>query len=440
MKSYNNLLEKVILPIGDRLYGGQFIENLKGLRKICQLDKQSLESLVKQKKVDLLRHAVQNVPYYKSLRKHIDSQQQDISIADFPILEKDLIQSRCEELLFKDAEKLIKQSSSGSTGQQTSVFWSKKEQSIHRATQILWWEWAGYRMGDPILQTGITPNRGQLKMMKDKLFRTYYLSAFSHTREQVIAALLWAKNQQAPVLAGYASSLYVIAQIAKESGIEVKFKTAISWGDKLFPHYRAEIRNCFNCQVFETYASAEGLMIGAQMDLDYMYLMTPNILLEIVGDDDQAVPDGQMGQVLVTNLNARSMPLIRYRIGDLAIKLSDEARPVNAKLPFPCLKKVIGRDTDIVRTPSGKFLVVHSFTGIFEFIPEIKQFCVIQNSLQGILIQYIPNASFSTGILIGIRERIQQELAEEFQIDFQKVDHITPSPSGKPQIIISNLK
>lgn len=440
MKPYNKLLENLILPLGDKLYGGQFIKELKGLRQVCQLSRQNLELLVEQKKKNLLHHAVQNIPYYRNLRRQQDASQQAIALKSFPILEKEILQNRWKELLYEDKEKLIKQSSSGSTGRQTSVFWSKEEQSIHRATQILWWEWAGYTMGDPILQTGITPHRGQMKMIKDKLFKTFYLSAFSHTRKQVIEALLWAKKQQAPVLAGYASSLYVIAQVAKEAGIEVAFKTAISWGDKLFSHYRSDIGRTFNCEVFETYASAEGLMIGAQMDLEYMYVMTPNILLEIVGDDDQPVPDGQMGQVIVTNLNARSMPLIRYRIGDLAIKLSGEDRPSNAKLPFPCLKKVIGRDTDIVRTPTGKYLVVHSFTGIFEFIPEIKQFCVIQDSIQGIRIQYIPNANFSSSILNRIRKRIQQELAEEFKIDFQQVDHIPPTPSGKPQIIISNLK
>ena len=227
---------------------------------------------------------------------------------------------------------------------------------------------------------------------------------------------------------------------AEEFGIQANFKSAISWGDKMFAHYRKKIQKVFNCEVYETYASAEGFMIATQKDLDYLYQMSTHVKLEIVDDEGNEVEDGQIGHVIVTNLNAYSMPLIRYRIGDLAIKLPKSQKPKNAALGFPCLAKVIGRDTDLVKTPSGKYMVVHSFTGIFEHIPEIKQFYVVQERIEGMIIKYIPNEHFTSEILDKVKQIILDYLQEDFDIQFEEISEVPPTPSGKPQIIVSKLK
>ena len=222
-------------------------------------------------------------------------------------------------------------------------------------------------------------------------------------------------------------------------GMKVRFKTAISWGDKLFPHYRRLIESVFSTRVHETYGSAEGLMMGAQRDLDYMYLMNSNVFIEILDDEGNPVPDGGMGHVIVTNLNAYAMPLIRYRIGDLARLLTRERYPPERMMGFPLIEKVVGRDTDLVRTPGGKMMVVHSFTGVFEHIPEISQFKVIQERLEGIAIEFVRGEGFHEGILKRVEQNILDNLREPFDIQFREVDAISPSPSGKPQLIVSML-
>ena len=105
------------------------------------------------------------------------------------------------------------------------------------------------------------------------------------------------------------------------------------------------------------------------------------------------------------------------------------------------LKKVVGRDTDLVRTSSGKSLIVHFFTGIFEFYSEIRQFRVIQNDINSIEIEYIPTAEFSTETLDKLKKDIEKYLGEEeLRVTFHSVDEIPATPSGKPQIIESNLE
>jgi phenylacetate-CoA ligase len=429
----NLLLEHIVLPMGDTLIGGSMMTELRKLRKMNGDAQVQKEKLMK-----VLQHAVRQSPYYRDLNISFDENPVTF-LKRFPILTKQILRQETDRLLTMPVHGLSRECSSGTSGFQSIVYWTKQEQSQHRATQLLWWEWAGLRMGDPILQTGITPNRKLIKGIKDKLLNTYYLQAFSHSEEEVKKAFHWVKGKKDPVLAGYASSLYVLAQFAEKMGEQIRFKTAISWGDKLFPHYRRQIERVFGTKVHETYGSAEGLMMGGQKDLDHMYLMNQNVYFELLDDDGNEVPEGEMGHVVVTSLNAFAMPLIRYRIGDLAKLLPKEQYPSKRSLDYPIIEKVIGRDTDLVRTPGGKMLVVHSFTGIFEHIPEISQFRITQEKLSGITIEFVAGQGYHEALLDRVRDRISENIKEPFEIVFIERNLIPPSASGKPQLVISKI-
>jgi phenylacetate-CoA ligase len=435
------IFENIVLPLGDKATGGSFIQALRHARHTARLGSADLANLQSEKLLAVLQHATQQSAHYRQFAwGHAQPAEAYKWLNQFPILDKPTLRAQTEHMLTVPTKGLVKCASSGSTGFQSITYQTKLQRSTVLAVQTLWWEWAGYRLGQPILQTGITPNRGFQKSIKDRLLRTYYLQAFSHSRADAIKALRWASRQTQPALGGYASSLYVLAQLALEAGIEVKFKTAFTWGDKLFDHYRTTIHKAFGCHTFESYGSAEGFMMAGEGEHPYLYQMSPYVLLEIVDDHGNAVPDGQLGHVIATNLDSYAMPMLRYKIGDLAIKLPAAEYPAHTNFQFPLIKKVVGRDTDLVKTRSGKYMVVHSFTGIFEHLPQISQFCVIQEHLDGITIQYIAGPGFSPELLPQIEAKILGYLQEPFAISFSEVLHIAPTKSGKPQLIVSRIQ
>jgi phenylacetate-CoA ligase len=439
MGLYNLILEKILLPVGDGIFGSQYIKNINFLRALIQEDEETLVKYQETQLSRILQHALQYSPYYSSIGLTQNSNATEL-LKNFPVLTKDIIRERGQSLLTTNkTTQLIKNQTSGSTGKQTTVFVTKKEQSFYRAAQTLWWEWAGFKIGTPMVQTGLATTRSFEKKLKDLFLRTNYLFAFKVNDDQAEKAFLWAKDKNA-FLGGYASSLFLLAEKAEQLQVDCKFTSAVSWGDKLFDHYRAKVERVFNCKVHETYGAGEGIMIAAQKDLPWMYIMTPCVFLEIVDDEGNEVQDGEMGHVLVTSLTAFTMPLIRYKIGDLAIKLPREQYPATRMLQLPILQKVIGRDTDIVVTPSGNKLVVHSFTGIFEYFPEIKQFCIVQSDLNGIKIKYIPGVGCNSDVIETIKRQLASLINEKFDLAFEIVDGIPPTASGKPQIIISNLE
>jgi phenylacetate-CoA ligase len=423
----------------DFMSGYKLIKLLRDLGRETGLKENDLIKLQDERLFQLLNYAKSNSPYYADLFSDLEINRANVKeiISKTPILDKATLNLNIDRIVTKNKKKLLKQASSGSTGYRTIVYWTKLEQKLNRATQVLWWHWAGYEWNMPILQTGITPKRGVVKRFKDFLLNTYYLQAFNHNKDEIDDAIKWASSQKKSIfLAGYASSLNVIANFFGHSSF---FQSAVSWGDKLFEHYRMNISEKFGCKIYETYGSAEGLMIAAQKDLPYMYIMSTHVYLEVLDEFYQPVKDGEMGHVYITNLNGFGTPLIRYKIGDLAIKLPLEEYPENRELALPLLKKIIGRDTDVVKTQNGKILVVHSFTGYFEHIDSVLQFQIIQNTLTEITIKIIVNESFNLSIKRDIEGGIMAIIQDDMLINMEIVNAIEPSPSGKPQIIISRI-
>jgi phenylacetate-CoA ligase len=433
------ILENVILPIGDRIFGTSVIKELKIQRKYASCSEIELEKVQQEKLHKMLKHATENTSYYKKYKRG------DLDLNDwllsFPILTKKDTVDSTDLLISKINRKanLIKYESSGSSGLRSLVYLDKKEQSIIRAILINWWEWNGYFIGKPLFQTGMSPERGFLKSIKDKLFNTHYFTAFGLDEQAILAALKKVENVKKMHLFGYASSLYEIARVAKKHNLDIQFDKAMSQGDKLFDHYKREIETAFNCDVVEDYGLNEGIMIGQKKDLPYFYVYTPNVFLEIVDDFGKRVEEGTMGRIIATKLDGYAMPLIRYDTGDLGVMLPRNKYPANRDYNFPLLERVIGRNTDIIKTLDGKTLIVHTFTGIFEFFPQIEQFQVVQKTIDSITFRYIPSEQFEENVLQLIENKFRELTECTIGIIWEKVYKIEPSKSGKPQIIINEL-
>ena len=439
MGLYNAIVEKIMLPLGDMALGSSFMKIVHEVRQQVALSENEIAELQKSKLMEMLTFSSRHSAYYKNLG--IANQQDPVKwLKAFPVLDKPTLNSNVDAMLTMPKEKLIKNSSSGSSGIQTVGYYSQKEMDTFRAMQTVFWEWGGYHLGDRLIQTGMGLNRSKVKRIKDFLLRTKYMIAFNPDPNDVKKAFSELPDNTYRFF-GYASSLYVYAQIAKELGLRgPKFKSMVCWGDKMFPHYKELIKEQFGCEVTETYGAAEGFQMAGQKDLAYMYLMAPWVYMEILDDDGNEVADGEIGHVVVTSLIAKAMPMIRYRIGDLAVKLPRNEYPVKRDLNLPLLKRVVGRDTDIVKTPNNRWLIVHTFTGVFEYYPEIQQFRIVQRELESFEVEFIRGNNFYSGVLEKVSAHLKKVIDDDsISWNYTEVNEIPNSPSGKPQIIKSLL-
>lgn len=435
----NFLLEKIALPIGDLILKSNFVKSLNFWRSFDSLSELELISHQEKQLKNQLLYAQKHISKYKGIKIDLNKKADEI-IKSFPILTKDDLRSNPKSLQINNNQHVSRIYSSGSTGVSTWVSMNKLDLMSIQSLSIHLWELCGYKLGNPILQTGISPKRSRLKKMKDLFFGVQYVSAFTLSTDDLkkICSRLSKNNKY--TLVGYPSSLNIIAEYIIENNINLKLKTVIGLGDKLFDHYKKNIQKAFGCKIHETYGSSEGFQIGFQADLDYMYLYTPQVYLELLDDNNNPVKEGEIGNVVVTRLENKHMPLIRYKLGDLAIMLPKDKYPPNRKFNFPLIEKVIGRNTDVVILPDNRKLIVHSFTGIFEYIPEIKQFKIIQKNRKSMTVQFIPDNNFTKEVLKNSKLKLQKIINNNnFKIYFKEVSLIEGKKSGKPQIIESYI-
>lgn len=440
---YSYLLKKVIVPLGDIIFGGGYLKTLKKWNGYDKLSESELIDIQNKELEKILKYTIDKVPFYKGIN-YDNSLSATENLKHFPILTKEILRKHSDDLVSIDFEKedLRKNFSSGSSGVQSYSYSEKKNVFYLQGISYHWYMWGGFEFGDSVLQFGISPKRTLPKKLKDIFFRVNYQEAFALSEEDYKRIYKDLQKDKTRFIIGYPSAINQLAEYFIKNNLQHSIQSVISLGDKLFSHFEENFKQAFNNPlVIDTYGCAEGFLMACRYDTPYYYISSPHVYLEIVDDNGDEVPDGELGHVLITCFSNLAQPFIRYKVGDLAIKLPKDRYPENRKFQYPLLERVVGRETDVVKTPNGKTLIVHSFTGIIEYYPDIRQYQIIQEKPEEITIKYI------TDDLIPLQDKTLQEIEEKInkltdnsvKIIFEKTDFIPNSPSGKPQIIKSLL-
>src|SRR5262249_41754766 len=151
--------------------------------------------------------------------------------------------------------------------------------------------------------------------------------------------------------------------------------------------------------------------------------------VEVVVGDRPAAP-GETGAVLVTDLLNRAMPLIRYRIGDLAAWEPGDC-PCGRGLPR--LRGVAGRVTDFLvgtdsRLVSGVFLATY----VVAQRPSLGQVQIHQDQPGRVRYRIRRGRDFrDPEDLEYLREATRRHLGAAAGVDWEFVEELEAGPSGK---------
>ena len=131
------------------------------------------------------------------------------------------------------------------------------------------------------------------------------------------------------------------------------------------------------------------------------------------------------------------MPFIRYELGDRAI-LSEKVKNGNR-----ILDRVVGRTNDIIKLPSGKVSPGLTFYYISKKLLEsggrIKEFIIIQKSINTFLFKYVANEELSAFEKMEIQRAMDLYLEPGLNCEFIKCDIIERTKAGKLKHFFSEL-
>jgi phenylacetate-CoA ligase len=148
------------------------------------------------------------------------------------------------------------------------------------------------------------------------------------------------------------------------------------------------------------------------------------------------VEPGTPGEIVVTHLATRDFPFIRYRTGDVGV-MDDEKCACGRGLPL--LREIQGRSTDFVVAQDGT--VMHGLALIYAVrdIPGVREFKVIQESLERTRILLSTDAAFNECDVETIRKGISDRLGASVEVCVERVREVPREASGKYRYVVSHV-
>ena len=439
---YPKIFESVIFPLAEFSQGTHILKTIELLEDSQWRPPDEIRALQESRLRELIRHSYRNVPYYRSTFDRLGLKPADInSVEDLqklPVLTKDIIRREFpDNITAQDTprKRLTLCHSGGSTGEPLPYYQDRQAISWRFACLFRFWRWAGYEFGKRWIRLDLIAHDTPAQKMVDALGRCKFFRLSRMNQDTLRLGVERIRKYKPELIRGYASQVFLLAKYLKDNGIsDIHPVSIITTGDMLYPHYRELIEEQFGCKVYDTYGG-NSIVISGQCEAGANHIAAENIILEFI-KDDRPVKPGELGTVLVTDLSNCGMPFIRFRIGDLARPLQEKCKCGRG---LPLMSSVVGRDTDIVVTPDGNYLVAYFFGHIFESMMSVDQFQVVQEAEDEIEVKIVKNNKFSNEDARYIEDAIRRGAGEKLKIRLNFVQDVPVPSSGKIRLVISEV-
>lgn len=444
------IIKNMLLPLIDFSKSQMVSSYFKQYYKLHNKSREDVLDFQNRKIRQLISHAYENTVYYRQLFDNIGLQPKDIQTKEdlikIPPLTREIIQTRFDDLRDQKNKyrSVSKGSSSGSTGQAVFYLHDEYGSSAGIAAHYLGWHLAGYRFGHKGLHIWGNPaivkkvwNKRSSKI-KSWFFRHYKFPAYKLTEEgkfnELIDILLKEKFE---FIDGYTNAIYLLAVHLEKSNLHLEgIKYVLTTAENLHDHQRTLIEKRIG-PVFDEFGCGEIMGIAYQNKHQNGYtIIDPHVAVEF--DLDSKADDGSY-PLMITDLDNKVMPLIRYMNGDLGVPGESDENPV---LPFSTMKSVSGRSSDIIKLPEGGSLVVPSFFGsvLLKEVSSIKQYQIEKVSENKLVVKFVINSEFTKKDQQTIKNALDEYLGGQLLYEIKIVDHIQVNPNGKFKLLLDKTK
>ncbi|MCB9851847.1 MAG: phenylacetate--CoA ligase family protein [Phycisphaerales bacterium] len=388
----------------------------------------------------LLRHAYENVPLYRSLWDAAGVRPDDIrSPADLPrlpMIDKECIVAAGNDAVDRnvDPASLDEMSTSGTSGRAITMRREIREMRLVRRSYLRSLFYNGARpwhRNVTMASTWLSKKKGLFIGLVAKTRHIYP----KDTLDQQINTL---REFKARNLMGQTGGLYLLAREILRRGETFPLKLLAPTGATLMPQMRQAMRDAFQTEPRDLYGAVELGAIAWQCKRGSYHIDADRTLVEIVDSDGNPVPSGETGQVVCTTLHGYALPLIRYRLRDVA---SFSNQTCECGIRFPLMNAPQGRINDFLPTPTGELVSPHYLYHIFDHVggSPVKEWRIIQHAPDRLTYEYVPEDDFNSSALEGGMNVIRERFGAGVNVRAVKVESVPMTPNGKRTCIVSEL-
>ncbi|TPQ29599.1 phenylacetate--CoA ligase family protein [Methylomonas koyamae] len=447
MSFYTSLCSSLIFPLHEVLKKHSTVRVRRDMERSQWWSPQQIRQ-AQLKTLRLFLSDVQaHVPYYRQLFAELGLDVTQIELSELsrlPLLTKAEIRQHLPEMSADDAEGLARFNTGGSSGEPLIFYIGRRRVSHDVAAKWRATRWWGVDIGDPEAVIWGSPielgAQDKIRLLRDKLLRTHLIPAFEMSAEKVDDFIRQLQQIRPKMLFGYPSALAHIAGRAEQTGVRLDnlgVKVAFVTSERLYDHQREKIESVFGCPVANGYGGRDAGFIAHQCPHGGMHITAEDIIVEIVDKDGKPLPNGELGEIVVTHLATRDFPFIRYRTGDMGI-LSEKMCGCGRGLPL--LEELQGRTTDFVVALDGTVLHGLALIYVLRDLEGVEAFKITQESLEKTTVQIVKSASYRDAAEQKIVAEFKKRLGQAVTVNIEYTDYIPKERSGKFRYVISHVK
>jgi phenylacetate-CoA ligase len=417
-------------------------EYVRALQRAEQRSPAELRAMQQRRLAAMMNHACETVPWYRAhgLAPVRDPAHAFVQLAGWPLLEKAVLQSSPDDLRSSQRYRTTMKSTGGSTGAPVRLW--KDADGLARERAVTWraLEWHGVVPGDRCVRvwgTPLTARRRITYWLADAAMNRTRISAFEMQESDYARHLAVLQRIRPTWIYGYSTAIHSFAEWADANGHDLRslrVRLIVLTAEPSTRAMRQLISRVFDCPVQNEYGAGEIGAFAYSCPHDQLHIFVENVFVEVLDDEGCPVPAGEMGEIVVTDLTNRAMPLLRYRLGD-RVRLGE---PCACGLPLPTISEVGGRTRDLIVTPRGRKVyggqIHYHISGIGGRVPGFHQYQFVQTAADRAEVR-----------VVGTRDALARArpLIETFgrthldgmTLDVVAVDRIERERSGKLRLV-----
>lgn len=422
------------------------------LQQTQWLEPARIRELQEEKLRRIVRHAYREVPYYRQRMQALRLLPEDIRTLDdlhkLPFLSKDDVRRNLYfDILSEshDRDDILRVTTSGSTGEPFVCYADRAQLELRWAATLRSQEWTGYRFGDPTVRLwhsalGMTPSQVLRERADALLCNRTFIPVFGFSDATLASAVKTLTAERPVLLDGYAEALDLLSRyVASHPELKLAIGAVMSSAQTLPADSRALIERTLGCRVFDKYGSREFSGIAYECDAhDGHHVVAEGFIVEILREGRPAAP-GELGEVVVTDLNNTCLPFLRYRIGDLAIAM-DPADRCACGRGLPRIGAIEGRVQSIVRGVNGAYLPGSFFAHYLKELDHaIRRYQIVQERPGELLFRVVRGPRCSDDDIAEAVATMRRYLGASMVIEVQTVPSIELLPTGKHNAVLSKI-
>jgi phenylacetate-CoA ligase len=409
----------------------------------------AIEADQRRRLANTVSHAYRHVPYYRKSMARLGLAPGDIATADdlarLPLLRREDVQRDPERFVSggQPIERYSRKQTGGSTGEPLTVYYDSfsliQAAAHHQRAGSLHRRMVRRQFGFRMLVIGHQANETR-RPVEETLARVRKLAGGEVRRasilEPVERTLEVIDSFHPHVVFSHGSYLEAIFVHLRRSGRQSHLPRLVLYGgDAMSTGARTLISDEFGIPVLSMYGAYEALSLGFECDAHLGFHLNVDLYpVRIIDDAGRELPDGESGEVVISNLVNRGTMLLNYRLGDVARKLPARC-PCGRSLPL--LSFLEGRLDDWVMTAGGERMHPQGIRTLFSDEEEVRRYQVVQRSPRqfDVTLMEAPGCDRKR-LAARLAAKFSGRLGEGTRIEVSFVDTLPHTARGKIRTVI----